>query len=186
MDTKLNPLRARWVMEPEPISGFCSVKRITLWLPLDGTLIHHRLAPSRCWYSFTNPGRMESWVSLGGKGGRTNIQISLQLGSTMPDWMDTNKSIKMYYQNLLQCVESKRAYIIMISIMYNLVIFLNITVLFHLSKNKIFFYIEKQTTSWFYQWPTKGMQFRLPLYGEKNCQASSQDIEKVIAFKITN
>ena len=34
---------------------------------MDGTLIHHRLALSRRWYSFTYPGRMESWVSLGEK-----------------------------------------------------------------------------------------------------------------------
>ena len=29
---------------------------------------------------YTNPGRMENWVSLGGKQGRTNIQISAELG----------------------------------------------------------------------------------------------------------
>ena len=39
---------------------------------LAGTLILRRLAPSRCWYSFTYPGRMDSWVSLGGKESRTN------------------------------------------------------------------------------------------------------------------
>ena len=48
--------------------------------PLHGTLIHRRLAPSRCWYSFTYRGRMESWVSLDGKEGRTNIQISAEQG----------------------------------------------------------------------------------------------------------
>ena len=56
-------------MEPVLISSFCSVKRMheSLWLPLDGTLIHRRLAPSRCWYSFTYLGRMGSWVGLGEK-----------------------------------------------------------------------------------------------------------------------
>ena len=38
----------------------------------DTSLIHRRLAPSRCWYSFTYPGSMESWVSLGGKESFTN------------------------------------------------------------------------------------------------------------------
>ena len=48
-------------MEVVLISGFCSVKRMRVFdSPLDGTLIHRRLAPSRCWYSFTYPGRMES------------------------------------------------------------------------------------------------------------------------------
>ena len=53
----------------------------SLWLPLDGTLIHRRLAPSRCWYSFTYPGRKESWVGLGGKEGCTNDRISANQGS---------------------------------------------------------------------------------------------------------
>ena len=70
---KLNPLRARWPMEPALISGFCSVKRMRVWLSLDETLIYRRLALSRRWYSFIYPGRMESWVSLGGKDGYTNI-----------------------------------------------------------------------------------------------------------------
>ena len=47
----------------------------------NGTLIHRRLAPSRRWYSFTNPGRMKSWVGLGGKEGHTNIRISAKPGS---------------------------------------------------------------------------------------------------------
>ena len=34
----------------------------SLSLPLDGTLIHHRLAPSRRWYSFTYPGRTAELV----------------------------------------------------------------------------------------------------------------------------
>ena len=68
-------------MEPTLISGFCSYKRMSLWLPLDGTLIHRRLAPSSRWYSFTYPERMESWVSLGEKEGHTNIQISAEPGS---------------------------------------------------------------------------------------------------------
>ena len=77
---KLNPL-----YEPSGpwsrrlISGFCSAKRMRVFdSPLDGTLIHCRLTPSRRWYSFTYPGRMESWVSLGRKEGRTNIQISVE------------------------------------------------------------------------------------------------------------
>ena len=49
-----------------------------VWLPLDGTLIHRRSAPSRCWYSFTYPWRMESWVSLDGKEGHTNISMTLK------------------------------------------------------------------------------------------------------------
>ena len=40
-----------------------------------------RLAPSRCWYLFTYPARTESWVSLSGKEGHTNIQISAEPGS---------------------------------------------------------------------------------------------------------
>ena len=67
-------------MEPALISGFCSVKQTSLWLPLDGTLIHRRLALNRHWYSFTNPRRMESWVGLGGKEGCTNIRISAKPG----------------------------------------------------------------------------------------------------------
>ena len=35
-------------MEPAHISGFCSVKRMRVFdSPLDGTLIHRRLAPKR-------------------------------------------------------------------------------------------------------------------------------------------
>ena len=62
------------------MSGFCSsVKRLRVFdSPLEGALIHHRLAPSRCWYSFTFPGRVESWTSLGGKEGRINIQIAVK------------------------------------------------------------------------------------------------------------
>ena len=51
-----------------------------LRLSLDGTLTHRRLAPSRRWYSFTYPGRMESWISLSRKEGRTNVQISAESG----------------------------------------------------------------------------------------------------------
>ena len=61
-------------MEPALISGFCSVKRMRVWLPLDGA----QLAPSRRWYSFTYSGRMVSWVGLGWKEGCTNIQISAE------------------------------------------------------------------------------------------------------------
>ena len=46
---------------------------------MDGTLIHRSLAPRRRMYSFTYPGRMESWVSLGGKEGRTNRFKSWQM-----------------------------------------------------------------------------------------------------------
>ena len=53
----------------------------SLWLPLDGALIHRTLAPSKCWYPFTYPGRMESWVSLGGIKFHTNTQISVEPGS---------------------------------------------------------------------------------------------------------
>ena len=52
----------------------------SLWLPQDGALIHRRLAPRRPWYSFTYPGSTESWVSLGEKEGRTNVQISANPG----------------------------------------------------------------------------------------------------------
>ena len=78
---KLNPLRARWPMDPALISGFCSVKPPdeSLRLPLNGTLIHRRLAPSRCWYSFTYPGRMETWVGLGGKEGHSDFLKSRQI-----------------------------------------------------------------------------------------------------------
>ena len=40
-------------MKPLLISGFCSVKWIRPFM--DGTLTYRRLAPSRCWYSFTTP-----------------------------------------------------------------------------------------------------------------------------------
>ena len=83
-------------MEPPLISGFCSVKRLRAFYssPLDWTLIHHKLAPSRFWhiYLFTYPGRMEKWVSLGEKEGRTNIQISaepgIELGSLWSEGRD--------------------------------------------------------------------------------------------------
>ena len=53
----------------------------SLWLSLDEILIHRRLAiTSRRWYSFIYPRRMESWVSLGGKEGRINIQILAEPG----------------------------------------------------------------------------------------------------------
>ena len=87
---KLNYLRAQWPMDdPALIPGFCSVKRRSVFLktnknkkkqPLDGTLIHRRLASSRRCYSFTMPGRLESRVCLSGKGGCTNIQISAKPG----------------------------------------------------------------------------------------------------------
>ena len=48
----------------------------------DRKLIHRRLDPIKCWYSFTNPGRIESGVGLGGKKGCTNIRISAKPGSS--------------------------------------------------------------------------------------------------------
>ena len=51
-----------------PISSFCS-----LWLPLHGGVIHRKLAPNRCWYSFTEL-RMENWVIFGRKESHTKIQ----------------------------------------------------------------------------------------------------------------
>ena len=79
---KLNPLRARWPMEPALISAFCSLRWRYL-TPPGWTLIQHRLAPSRRWYAFTYPGTMESRVSLGEKGGHTNIQILAETGSNL-------------------------------------------------------------------------------------------------------
>ena len=57
------------------------------FLTLPGqTLIHSRLAPSRCWYSFTFPERMESLVCLGRKESHTNIQILAEVGSNRDPW----------------------------------------------------------------------------------------------------
>ena len=49
---KLNPFSSpmAYLIQPVLIPGYPG---------LDGTLIHHTLARSRCWYSFTFPGRME-------------------------------------------------------------------------------------------------------------------------------
>ena len=73
---KLHDKNAKWPMEPALVSVVLS-----RWesdsLTLDETLIYRSVAPSRCWYSFTNPIRMESWVSLNRKGHR-NIQISAE------------------------------------------------------------------------------------------------------------
>ena len=45
------------------ISGFGSVKQMRVFgPPLEGKLINRRLAPSKHWYSFTNPRRMEKKV----------------------------------------------------------------------------------------------------------------------------
>ena len=55
------------------------LKLLILYEP-SGPLIHCRLAPSRHWYSFTFPGRMESLVSFGGNEGRTNFQILAEPG----------------------------------------------------------------------------------------------------------
>ena len=68
----LMKLLAKWPMEPALISGFCSVKQMRVFDSSWTGLIHHRLAPSGHWYSFTYPGRMESWVILDGKKSRTN------------------------------------------------------------------------------------------------------------------
>ena len=46
--------------------SFCSVNRMRVkrhW-SLGGTLVHRRLAPSRRWYSFNYPGKMESWIKF--------------------------------------------------------------------------------------------------------------------------
>ena len=51
--------------------------------PLDRTLFHHRLAPSRRLYSFNYPRRMESWFSLGGKEDHTKIHISVDPESNL-------------------------------------------------------------------------------------------------------
>ena len=69
---ELNPLRASgpWSRRLSPVSVVLMDE--SLWLPLDGTPTHGRLDPSRRWYSSTSPGRIESWVSLGGKEGLTN------------------------------------------------------------------------------------------------------------------
>ena len=68
LDT-VNPLPSKRSIKPGLISGFCSIKWIwvfdSTWTGLK--VIHRRLAPSRHWYSFTYPTRMESWVSLGKK-----------------------------------------------------------------------------------------------------------------------
>ena len=78
-------------MEPALIFGFYNVKRKSLSFLPDGTLIHRRLPPSRSWYSFTYPGRIESWVSLGGKEGRTNIQIMAELRIQMGTLWSENR-----------------------------------------------------------------------------------------------
>ena len=59
--------------------------------------IRARAAPSRHWYSFTYPGRMESWVSLGGKEGHTNIQISAEPGSK---WGPCNQKAEILQMNV--------------------------------------------------------------------------------------
>ena len=76
----LNPLRAKWPMEVALISSSVVLSGWESLTPPGWTLIYRRLAPSRRWYSFTYPGRMESWVSLGVIEGRTNIQISWSEG----------------------------------------------------------------------------------------------------------
>ena len=62
---------------PVVISGFRSVKRMRVWLPLDGRLIRRRLAPSRSWYSFYRPRIDRKLISqLWRKEGYTNFQHS--------------------------------------------------------------------------------------------------------------
>ena len=87
-------------MEPALISSFWSVRRMRVWLLLDGTLMHRWLAPSRRWYSFTYPGRMESWVSLGGKEGRINIRISARPGL---NWGACGRKAEILYQLRQPC-----------------------------------------------------------------------------------
>ena len=96
-----------------------------LWLPLDGTLIHRRLAPSRRWYSFTDPRKLESWVSLGGKEGRTNIRISakpsIEPGTLWLEGRDlTNCTLiktYMYFQLILSysATETKKRWSLILS-----------------------------------------------------------------------
>ena len=68
-------------------------KKLSVWFPLDGTLIHYRLASSRCWYSSTYPRRMESWVTLGGKEGHTKIQI---LAEPESNWGSCDRKARSY------------------------------------------------------------------------------------------
>ena len=81
---KLSPLQANWPMEPALVSGFCNFKQARVWFPLDGTLIHHRVAPSRYWYSFTYPRWMENWVSLGEKKVDRGIELETLILLTVP------------------------------------------------------------------------------------------------------
>ena len=60
-------IRAKWTMKLALISSFWSFKWTRVFDSPHGRLIPCMVAPSRCWYSFTHPERMESWVKLGGK-----------------------------------------------------------------------------------------------------------------------
>ena len=61
-------------------SGPCSW---CLWeSPLNGRLIHCWLAPSRCWYSFTYPRKMESRVSLSRKKGHKYLILKIAVDRT--------------------------------------------------------------------------------------------------------
>ena len=80
-----------------------------LTLPEQDTNLNCRLAPSRHCYLFTYCGRMESWVCLGWKEGRTNIQISAKLwiepGALLLEGRDftncANHACPLYCFNLL-------------------------------------------------------------------------------------
>ena len=64
---QLNPLGTKWLIELALISSFCCDKRMIVFeFLLEGTLIHRKLAPSRRLYSFTYPGRIESYFSVRG------------------------------------------------------------------------------------------------------------------------
>ena len=90
------------------------------WHSLDGKLIHRRLAISRSWYSFTYPGRMENWVTLGGKEGHTNIQISAEsvmkvwsLWSELADYLSTDDySFKTRHMDNSWSINSNLAFLI--------------------------------------------------------------------------
>lgn len=50
---KQNLLRAKWLMEQMLISSFSSIKQMSLSLPLNRTLIHHKLFNSKIFLQFS-------------------------------------------------------------------------------------------------------------------------------------
>mgnify|MGYP001795693070 CR=1 FL=1 len=104
-------MRAKWPMELAIISGFCSVKWMRYFdSSLDGTLIHCRLASSRCWYSFIYPGMMESWVSLGRKG-CTNVS-NLRRAVNRPGSLWSKGRERSYQLHHLRPPESFKYYLL--------------------------------------------------------------------------